>query len=59
LGELANDNEALAIKDRSGKLGKGAGKVTHTSPLLRRGSVTVNLVLKACQYFIQVKYNKP
>jgi hypothetical protein len=27
LGELATDKEALAIKSRSGKLGKRAGKV--------------------------------
>jgi hypothetical protein len=35
LGELANDNEARAIKSRSGKSGKRAGKVN----VLTRGDL--------------------
>jgi len=36
LGELATDSEARAIKGRSGKLGKRAGKVN----VLTRGDLT-------------------
>jgi hypothetical protein len=36
LGELAPDSEARAIKDRSGKSGKRAGKVN----ILTRGNLT-------------------